>query len=341
MKKSLSMIVMLIVLTMVIAACGNSNSANNGTANNGSANNSANNSAANSGAANQTNTEDNNASGTIKVSHQLGETDVPLNPGKVVVFDFGVLDTLDRLGVEAVTAVPQDSLPSYLSKYAGSEYANAGGLKEPDFETIDGVEPDLIIISGRQSDSYEEFTKIAPTIFMGVDTANYMGSFTSNVETLAQIFGKETEAAAELEKINTVIENVKAAVAKSNKKGLILLSNEGKISAYGPGSRFGLIHDVLGVPAVDEGLEVSTHGNEVTFEYVAEKNPGYLFVIDRTAAVGGEGNASSTLDNEFVKTTDAFKDGKIAYLDPEYWYLSGGGLVSVEKMVTDIEAALK
>lgn len=335
MKKSLSMIVMLIVLTMVIAACGNNNSANNGTANNGSANNGAN---TNSGAANQNNAED---TGTIKVTHQLGETDVPLNPGKVVVFDFGVLDTLDRLGVEGVTAVPQDSLPSYLNKYAGSEYANAGGLKEPDFETIDGVEPDLIIISGRQSDSYEEFKKIAPTIFMGVDTANYMESFTSNVETLAQIFGKEAEAAAELDNINTVIENVKAEVSKSDKKGLILLSNEGKISAYGPGSRFGLIHDVLGVPAVDEGLEVSTHGNEVTFEYVAEKNPGYLFVIDRTAVVGGEGNASSTLDNEFVKTTNAFKDGKIAYLDPEYWYLSGGGLVSVEKMVTDIEAALK
>lgn len=338
MKKSLSLLILLVALTMVIAACGNSG--NNVTKNNGGTN-TANNSASGAGNTESGDAGNSNAASSITVTHQLGETEVSLNPSKVVVFDFGTLDTLDRLGVEAVAAVPQDSLPSYLSKYAGSEYVNAGGLKEPDFEAIDGAEPDLIIISGRQSDSYEEFTKIAPTIYMGVDAANYMESFTGNVETLAKIFGKETEAAAELEKINTVIENVKATVAQTDKKGLILLSNEGKISAYGPGSRFGIIHDVLGVPAVDENLEVSTHGNEVTFEYVAEKNPGYLFVVDRTAVVGGEGNAASSLDNEFVKGTDAYKDGKIAYLDPEYWYLSGGGLVSVEKMVTDIEAAVK
>jgi iron complex transport system substrate-binding protein len=327
MKKSLSVLIMLVALTMVIAACGNNNGSNSA-ANNSAATNSAN-GASNSEAGSAA---ENNAATSITVKHQLGETEVALNPSKVVVFDFGTLDTLDRLGVEGIVAVPQDSLPAYLDKYAGTEYSNAGGLKEPDFETIDGVEPDLIIISGRQSDSYEEFTKIAPTIFMGVDAANYLESFTSNVETLAAIFGKETEAAAELEKINTVIENVKTTVSQGDAKGLILLSNEGKI---------GIIHDVLGVPAVDEGLEISTHGNEVTFEYVAEKNPGYLFVIDRTAVVAGEGNAASSLENEFVKTTDAYKAGQIAYLDPEYWYLSGGGLVSVEKMVTDIEAAVK
>lgn len=316
-----------LVLTTVLAACGNNSSNTAGNAGN-TATNGANNAAE-------------PAATSMKVTHQLGETEVPLNPSKVVVFDFGALDTLDALGVEGIAAIPQDSLPDYLSKYAGDEYINAGGLKEPDFEAIDGASPDLIIISGRQSDAYEELSGIAPTIYMGVDNANYLESFKSNVETLATIFGKEDEAASKLAEIETVIENVKTHVSATDKKGLILLANEGKISAYGPGSRFGLIHDVLGVPAVDENLEVSTHGNEVTFEYVAEKNPGYIFVIDRTAAVGGEGNAAETVENDLVKNTDAFKDGHITYLDPQYWYLSGGGLISVEKMVTDIDAAVK
>lgn len=327
MKKSLFTLVLVVAFTLVLAACGNNgnNSAANNSSNNGGANN--------AGEAAPT---------SMTVTHQLGEAEVPLNPSKVVVFDYGTLDTLDVLGLEdSVVALPKSSLPSYLEKYADDKYMNAGGIKEPDFEAIDGVDPDLIIISGRQSDAYEELNAIAPTIYMGVDTADYMNSFTSNVETLAKIFGKEEEAAAKLAEINTVIDSVKADVANVDKKGLIILANEGKISAYGPGSRFGIIHDVLGVPALDESLEVSTHGNEITFEYISEKNPGYLFVIDRTAAVGGEGNAAETVENVLVKNTDAYKDGHITYLDPEYWYLSGGGLISVEKMVNDIDAAVK
>jgi len=327
MKKNLSMMMLVLVMAIVMAACGNTNNATKTSTTGGA-----------------TTTPENSAAPeatSIKVTHQLGETEAPINPGKVVVFDFGVLDTLDRLGVESIVAVPQDSLPAYLEKYASSDYMNAGGLKEPDFEAIDGAEPDLIIISGRQSDAYEELSKIAPTIYMGVDNADYLKSFTSNVETLATIFGKEEQAATELAAINEVIEGVKANVSATDKKGLIVLANEGKISAYGPGSRFGIIHDVLGVPAVDETLEISTHGNEITFEYIAEKNPGYLFVIDRTAAVGGEGNAKDTVENDLVKNTDAFKEGHITYLDPQYWYLSGGGLISVEKMVKDIDAAVK
>ena len=50
------------------------------------------------------------------------------NPEKVVVFDFGMLDTLDELGIE-VAGVPQANVPSYLSKYEDSKYTNVGRLE--------------------------------------------------------------------------------------------------------------------------------------------------------------------------------------------------------------------
>lgn len=71
----------------------------------------------------------------ITITHQLGETPVKVNPEKVVVFDFGILDSLDKLGVE-VTGVPQANIPPYLSKYEDGKYENVGGLKEPDFEKL-------------------------------------------------------------------------------------------------------------------------------------------------------------------------------------------------------------
>ena len=42
-----------------------------------------------------------NAEGeTLVVTHESGETTVNKNPKRVVVFDYGILDSLDKLGVE-------------------------------------------------------------------------------------------------------------------------------------------------------------------------------------------------------------------------------------------------
>ena len=276
---------------------------------------------------------------TVTIKHELGEATVPVNPENVVVFDFGVLDTLDELGVE-VAGVPQASIPAYLEKYAGSEYTNVGSLKEADFEAIHAMKPEVIFISGRQGEMYEEFSKIAPTVYIPVDYTNYMDSFTKNMELIASIFDKEEEMKAELEEVNSTIASIQEKTKALDEKALIVLSNAGKVSAYGPSSRFGILHDVFGFKAADEGIELSTHGQNITFEYILETNPDILFVVDRDAAVNSEAGAKKTIENELVEKTNAFKNDKIYYLNPDQWYLSGGGLQSMKLMVEDAEAAL-
>jgi len=276
----------------------------------------------------------------LTIKHQLDETKVKKNPEKVIVFDFGSLDTLDKLGIEPI-ALPKTNIPKYLAKYEDEKYENVGSLKEPDFEKIHSLKPDLIIISGRQMELYDEFKAIAPTIFLGVDTEKYMESFESNARTIGNIFDKEEEVNKEL---STIEENIKALNEKASKvdgKSLVVLANEGKVSAYGPKSRFGIIHDVFGFAPVDDSIEVSTHGQSINFEYIVEKNPDYLFVVDRGAAVDGESSAKQIVENDMVKKSNAYKNGKIIYLDPDYWYLSGGGLESVSSMVKEVESALE
>lgn len=276
---------------------------------------------------------------TMTITHDLGEATLEKNPETVVVFDFGMLDTLDELGVE-VAGVPQKNVPSYLSKYEDAKYTNVGGLKEPDFEAIHAMKPDVIFISGRQSAMYEELNEIAPTIFVGVDTTNYMESFKANMEMVAELFGKEDEMKAELADIDERIATINEKATNSDAKSLIILGNEGKVSAYGPSSRFGIIHDVFGFKPADEKIEVSTHGQSISFEYIAETNPDILFVVDRDAAVGGDASAKDSIENELVKKTTAYENDKIIYLDPDFWYLSGGGLQSVKAMVAEVEEVL-
>ncbi len=340
-NKKIGLILTTLMMVVVLAACGSNNNNGNGGNNGGNEN-----AGANTGSTNTTQqaaaAPAENEELTIK--HKLGEAKLKKNPGNVVVFDYGVLETLDKLGVE-VAAVPQGNLPGHLKKYEDSKYKNAGTLFEPDFEGLNALDPGVIFISGRSSEAYEELNKIAPTIFMGVDTANYMGSFSENVKTLGEIFGKEAEAEQELTAINDSIKALNDQVSANGKKGLVILTTGGKVSAYGPGSRFGIIHDVFGVAPVDENLKADTHGDSISFEFVAEKNPDYLFVVDRDAVVTEEGKqaepASKLVENDLVKKTNAYKDGKIVYLDASYWYLSGGGLLSVPEMLKEVQEGIQ
>jgi len=258
-------------------------------------------------------------------------------PEKVVVFDNGFLDTLDALGVNP-TAVVQDSLPSYLSKYKDSTYVNAGTLFEPDYEKLSEINPDIIFISGRASAAYAELSKIAPTVYIGVDNKNFLESFKANTELAGKIFGKEKAAADAISAYEAKVEEVKGKATASEEKALIVLGSEGALSAYGSGSRFGVIHDVFGVKAADEKVKVGTHGDNVSFEYVRETNPDILFVVDRDAVVNenGESGTKAAIENEIVSATNAVKNGKVFYLDPEVWYLSGGGLQSETLKVEDV-----
>lgn len=275
----------------------------------------------------------------MTIEHKYGKVEIDKNPEKVVVFDFGILDTLDELGVE-VTGVPQTAIPSYLEKYAGEEYTNVGSLKEPDFEAIHAMQPDVIFISTRQAELYEQFAEIAPTVYVELDYSKYMESFEKNMNLVAEIFDKKDEVAGAVKEIKTSVDELNKKASALDKKALIVLANEGKVSAYGPSSRFGVIHDVFGFGAADEKIEVSTHGQSITMEYIMETNPDVLFVIDRNTAVGGEAGAEKVIENELVKKTTAFKEDKIIYLDPDAWYLSGGGLQSVKLMAEEIEASL-
>jgi len=318
MKKKLSLFIVLMIVAIFTVACGTESSSKDSSSSN-----------------------DVKETEELTINHLLGETVVQKNPKKVVVFDYGTLDTLDKLGIE-VTGLPKETLPSYLEKYNDEKYENTGGLKEPDFEKINEIQPDLIIISARQQDLYEDFQEIAPTIYLGVDATNYMESFEENVTTVGEIFGKESEVETELATIEADIEALNEKATASGKNALVLLANDGKISAFGKGSRFGMIHDVFGVTPVDEGIEVSQHGQNISSEYIVEMDPDYLFVVDRGAVVaGGESSAKQVVENVLVQGTKAFKEDNIVYLDPNYWYLSDGGLSSVAEMVKEIDEGLE
>ena len=275
-----------------------------------------------------------------EVKHAQGVTEVAANPKKVIVLDLASLDTLDALGVP-VAGAPTTPVPARLKKYVANESVQVGTLFEPNYEVIFATDPDVIIVGGRSQPKFGELAKIAPTIDMTVDTKDLVGSVTRNTNTLATLFGKEKEGEQKLQALQQSIASLKEKSAGAG-TALIVLTTGGKMSAYGPGSRFGVLHDAFGFAAADAKLNTSNHGQAVSYEFITKTNPDWLFVIDRDAAIGREGaSAKQMLDNELVRTTNAWKKQQVVYLDGMEWYLLGSaGLGALQENVNQLTRAL-
>lgn len=276
---------------------------------------------------------------TVVVTDQKGEVEVPVNPKNIVVLDYGSLDIMTKLEVEPV-ALPKGSLPAYLDKYKDDKYVDLGSLKEFDLEKINEVAPDLIIIEGRQESYYEDLKKIAPVLYLGTANSDIFASAENNAKVLGKVFAKEEGVTTELGNINKRLEAVSAKVKENNSTALMTMFNEGSLSVYGTGSRYDMVYSKFGFTPADTQIEASNHGQNISFEYLKEKNPDYLFVLDRGAITGTQASVKEAVENELIKTTKAYKDGHIVYVNPQAWYVGGSGIMAIDTIISDVEAAL-
>ena len=275
---------------------------------------------------------------TVEVDTAIGPVQAPARPGTVAVFDLAAIDALDALGI-AIHGVPDVAAPAYLQD-AMAPAETVGTLFEPDFEALAAMAPDLIVAGGRSQAQVDPLGRIAPTLDMTITGDDLVGQARARIVAYGAIFGREDEADDIVAAFDATISSARAAVADKGDV-LILLTNGGKLSAYGDDSRFGWIHTELGLAEAYPDLTADSHGEAVSFEFVASVDPDWILVIDRGAAIGQEGEAAqATLDTPLIAGTTAGETGQIVYLDSGPLYLAGGGIQSMTGTIGEIVAAM-
>lgn len=286
----------------------------------------------------QTNSEKQTApENLVEITHKLGKQDVPMSPERFVVLDFNTLENLDALGLKPI-GLPKQALPHYLESYASDEaITNVGSIAEVNLEKIYSLQPQLIFSATRLEEQYEDLNSIAPTVQSFSDGTQPFKNLKADLDMIGKIFDKEKEVNQLYDDLYAKATSLKEQAANADLTALVIMHNKGKFSAYGKGSRFGIIHDFIGIREAKEGLGTHRHGNVVSSEFILEANPDVLFVIDRNSAIAsGQPMDKSFVENTLVKQTNAYKNGKIVYLDSEAWYLAGGGIKSINIMLDEI-----
>jgi len=276
------------------------------------------------------------AAGAEPVTHAQGVTEIDGVPQTVLVFDLATLDNLDALGVPVAGAPGGPATPDYLSQYSDG----IGTLFEPDFEAVAGMAPDLIIVGGRSGPKHTELSRIAPTIDLTLPREGFIDALRDNLTTLGRVFDREGEAAEQIAALDGDIAGLRAQAADAGRV-LVVLTTGGRMSTHGPGSRFGVMFEEFGFTPAVTGTDTGTHGQSISHEFLLETNPDWLFVVDRDAAIGRDGqSAQQFLDNELVRATTAWERGQVVYLDPTAWYLVGGGVQALRVGIAQLAQAL-
>lgn len=275
----------------------------------------------------------------IVLNSLAGPIQVPQDIKKIAVMDGNALATIVALGAQdKVVAVAKSTpLPQALSEFNDPRYINVGSAKEANLERVAASMPELILLNGRMQNMIDEFKKIAPTYYIDIEYKNHFASFKQQTLNIAKIVNKSAEAETKLAKLEQDIASLKTKTA--NKTALIVMVNNHKLAVYGPGSRFGVIHDLYGFKAVDPSIKVGLHGMAISPEFIAQKNPDYIFVIDRGAAITDQKDAAKqAFNNHLIQQTTAAKTGHIVYLDSPTWYLMNDSLLGMQAMVDEINA---
>ena len=248
---------------------------------------------------------------SLNANKEAAELEVPYDPQRIAILDMASLDILDALGVgDRVVGTASTSL-EYLQDYINDDIANLGTIKEADLEAVMACEPDVIFIGGRLASSYDALSEIAPVVYLATDTElGVVESVRQNATTIASMFGLE-------DKVDELMANFDARITAlsefaAGKTAVVGLVTSGSYNVLGNDGRCSMIGREIGFEniGVDANIDTSTHGNEASFEFIVEKAPDYIFVLDRDAAIGTDGAklAQEIMENELVMGTDAYKN---------------------------------
>ncbi|WP_289017130.1 siderophore ABC transporter substrate-binding protein [uncultured Ornithinimicrobium sp.] len=287
---------------------------------------------------------------TVSITDAQDRTvEVPVDPGTVVVTDWSAVRTLTDLGVRAdAVPAPVSGLPEDLATYEGADVPKVGDVFEPDYEAIEGMAPDVVIVGGRSGTpevvaEFEKFTTVVDLSVRAEEPSEVIPQTRERVEQLGRIFAVEDEATALMDELDSQIAELGSQISASGDTAMVVQVSDGTVSAYGPGSRFGLVYEDFGYAPTEAPLqEGGGHGDEISQEFFVQYDPDVLFVLDRAKAIGDDEQtpALDVLNNGLANTTTAVQDGRVVEVDGFAWYLATSAPSSIQQMIDDVRASL-
>lgn len=274
------------------------------------------------------------AAETRTLTHDMGQTEVPAQPQRVVVLDSPHLDTALSLGVKPVGAVAvfaDEGLPDYLGDRAeGIEVV--GTIEEPDLEAIAALDPDLILSATvRHEGIYDQLSQIAPTVFTESSGTDWEEGF----DLVAEALGKQAAGEEALEEYGARVEQLGEELGAAETMAAIVRFLPGETRIYGPDTFSGSVLDEVGFQLPDLDYD------EYSMAYISAEQVELLEPADAifTTTYGAPEESTRSEVTGLWGNLPAVQAGCQFDVADDEWMI-GIGLIGAEIILDDLESHL-
>ncbi|ODP27544.1 Iron(3+)-hydroxamate-binding protein FhuD [Paenibacillus nuruki] len=306
-KKTIITGVLLLCIALVLGACSSRTSTTSATE------------------SQQTNTES-SQSATRTIDTAKGKVTIPTNPKRIVSTYYH--GTLIALGLTPVGANKEWWMGSPFLKEQEQSISDIG--TPTSLEKVVELNPDLIVINDFDVEKYEEYSKIAPTIY--VPYSSYHNP-KEEIQLFGTLLNREKEAKAWLDRYDQTAEQAREQIkhiVKPGQTAALINVRSKKIAVLGENYGRGgyAIYDALQLKPLDivqkEVIDSDAQIKDISLEVLPEyANADYIFICFNNDAE--QVDKSSILDNPLWKSLPAVKKGQVymlpydtyAYYDPE------------------------
>lgn len=273
----------------------------------------------------------------LVANEEVGETEIPAKPERVIVLDTGELDNMVSLGIEPVgIAHPADAqmAPDYLDV---GDAVDLGAYDALDLEQIKNLEPDLILGTSLRIDDdglKAKLQDIAPTVLAPRPGVLWKENFLLN----AAAVGEEERAQELLDAYEQRADEVGAEVVEANGGEAPTVSMlrfmAGQIRLYANDSFVGIILADAGLPR-PETEDIADLAVEISAEEITLAEGDWLLW-----GTYGEPDATeqaAVVDGPLWDQVPAVANGGVVReVADETWYL-GLGVTGAGLVLDDLE----
>ncbi|QFG22363.1 ABC transporter substrate-binding protein [Actinomadura sp. WMMB 499] len=286
-------------------------------------------------------------SGAISVATARGPVTLDAPATRVVSLEWTYTENLLALGVNPIGHADPDGYATWVSAPEAKlpeGVADVGTRQEPSLEKIRALKPDLIVSDeSRLTANYDQLADIAPVLAFDPLADPALRTMKANFTELAKAVGKQDQAPAVLQKIDTAAADLESRLEKADKAGLEYVVAQAFTANDAPQIRMhtdkALVAQVLDLAGLKNGWTgkpddwgMTTVGVEGVTQVPDDAT--FLYV-----ALDTDNPFKEQLADNPVWTGAAFvQDDRAIALDPGTWFY--GGVLSSVHILTMTGKAL-
>lgn len=278
--------------------------------------------------------------GLRSITHLRGTAEIPLQPQRVVALSAAYIDHLLTIGEKPIGVNNEERYGGNYLPYLADELngvAEVGSADSPNLEAILQLDPDVILVESRTAEnSYEQLSKIAPTIVLGNEWKDYDEDpdfWTEDLLKIAEMYDKTELAQTKIAELNEKTSAVKALVEKSDYRKLAYIRVRQKLlqvyAQNGHPTNTLLYHELgfepSGITPVDQRQDLSLEG-------VASLDANRLIL---EADPNGRDFLQTAQESAIWQSVPAVQQNQV-YETDSFWLFKGWGVLGRTEIVEDV-----